>query len=133
VDEPIWLSRQMIDAMHSDLIEDYGGSHGIRAGGNDLIDSALSRPMNRFAYTPGVDLADVAAAYLFGLVKNHGFIDGNKRIAFAALVTFLDLNGRWLTAPPDYAFAMVVATVEDRMSEGDVAEWIRRHWSSAAR
>ncbi len=133
MDEPIWLSRQMIDAMHSDLIDDYGGSHGTRAGGNDLIASALSRPLNRFAYTPNVDVADLAAAYLYGLVKNHGFIDGNKRIAFAALVTFLDLNGRWLTAAHDDAFAMVIATVEDRMSEGDVAGWIRRHWTSAVR
>lgn len=132
MDEPIWLSRQMIDAMHSDLIDDYGGSHGIRAGGNDLIASALSRPLNRFAYTPDVDVADLAAAYLFGLVKNHGFIDGNKRIAFAALVTFLDLNGRWLKADHDDAFTMVIATVEDRMSEGDVAEWVRRHWTNAA-
>lgn len=119
----------MIDAMHSDLIDDYGGSHGIRAGGNDLIASALSRPLNRFTYTPDVDLADLAAAYLFGLVKNHGFLDGNKRIAFAALVTFLDLNGRWLTASADDAYEMVIAVVEDRFSEGDAAEWIRSCWT----
>lgn len=80
--EPRWLGRLAVDAMHSELLLEHGGAPGIRDEG--LVESALARPQNRFLYEPEADLANLAAAYLFGFVKNHGFVDGNKRIGFAA-------------------------------------------------
>src|SRR3954470_12781691 len=91
--EPRWLTRLIVDTIHSELILEHGGAPGIAAGGDDLLESALARPKNRLAYEPGSDLAALAAAYLFGLVKNHAYVDGNKRGGFAAAATFLWLNG----------------------------------------
>ncbi|HEU0076591.1 MAG TPA: type II toxin-antitoxin system death-on-curing family toxin [Longimicrobiaceae bacterium] len=125
MDEPIWLSRLMVDTIHSELISEHGGTPGIRAGGEDLIGSALARPRHRFAYAPDADLADLAAAYLFGLVKNDGYLDGNKRVGFAAAATFLVLNGLRLTASEPEAYDAVIAVVGDRMSEEESAAWIR--------
>jgi len=127
VREPRWLTRQMIDAMHSELVREHGGAPGVRDGGDNLIESALARPRNRLAYEPASDLADLAAAYLFGLAKNHGFVDGNKRIGFAAAATFLLLNGLRLTASEAEAYEVVIGLVEGRHSEEAVAGWMRRH------
>jgi death-on-curing protein len=125
--EPRWLSRQVIDVIHSELLLEHGGSPGTREGGDDLIESALARPRNRFAYESAADLADLAAAYLFGLTKNHGYIDGNKRIGFAAAATFLFLNGSRLMASEADAYDIVIAIVEGRLSESDAAQWVREH------
>lgn len=129
--EPRWLTRLMIDVMHSELLLEHGGSPGIRDGGEDLIESALARPRNRFASEPTSDLADLAAAYLFGLTKNHGYVDGNKRIGFAAAATFLLLNGLRLTASEADAYETVVGLAEGRLSEEETAGWIRGHTEPA--
>ena len=121
--EPRWLSRMIVDAIHSELLLEHGGSAGVRAGGDELIESALARPQNRHAYQPDSDLAELAAAYLFG----YGYVDGNKRAGFAAAATFLMLNGVRLTAPEKEAYEAVVAVVEGRFSEADLADWIRSH------
>src|SRR3712207_4755354 len=107
------------------MISEHGGSSGVRAGGDDLIESALARPQNRYAYAEDVDLADLAAAYLFGLAKDHGFIDGNKRVAFSAAATFLLMNGMRLMAPEPEAYDAVINVVEGRWSEAATATWIR--------
>ena len=125
--EPRWLTRLMIDTMHAELLLEHGGAPGVRDGGEDLIESALARPRNRLAYEPASDLADLAAAYLFGLAKNHGYVDGNKRIGFAAAATFLLLNGVRLTAPEADAYDTVIGLIEGRLSEEEVARWIRSH------
>ena len=125
--EPRWLTRLVIDTMHSELLREHGGAPGVRDGGEALIDSALARPRNRFAYESAADLADLAAAYLFGLAKNHGYIDGNKRIGFAAAATFLLLNGLRLTASEADAYDTVLGLIEGRLSEKDVARWMRSH------
>lgn len=125
--EPRWLTRLMVDTMHSELVREHGGAPGIREGGEDLIESALARPRNRFAYEPASDLADLAAAYLFGLARNHGYVDGNKRIGFAAAATFLLLNGLRLTASETDAYDTVIGLVEGRLSEEAIASWIREH------
>lgn len=125
--EPRGLTRVMIDAMHSELLLEHGGASGIRDGGEALIESALARPRNRFAYEEASDLVDLAAAYLFGLAKNHGYIDGNKRIGFAAAATFLLLNGLRLTASETDAYDTVIGLVEGRLSEEEVARWMRSH------
>ena len=123
--EPRWLTRAMVDAIHSELLLEHGGAAGITPGGEDLLESALARPKNRLVYEPGSDLAARAAAYLFGLVKNHGYVDGNKRVGFASAATFLLLNGLRLTASEAEAYAAVIAVVEGRSSESDLAAWLR--------
>ena len=97
VREPVWLTRPILDFIHTSMIREHGGSLGVRDEG--LIDSALQRPRNKWAYEEEIDLADLSAAYAHGLVKNHGFLDGNKRVAFMAAYTFLGLNNRDLDAP----------------------------------
>ena len=91
----------------------------------DLIESALARPMNRYHDEPSSDLADPAAAYLFGLVKNHGYVDGNKRTGFASAATFLIVSGQELTASE--ACDVVIGVADGRVSEEELAEWIRRN------
>jgi death-on-curing protein len=109
--------------MHSELILEHGGAAGVRLGGDDLIESALARPWHRYRYEDA-GLTELATAYLFGLAKNHGYLDGNKRIAFAAAVSFLDMNGIALTATEADAHACVIGLVEGRLTEKDVAQWI---------
>jgi death on curing protein len=125
MDEPRWLNRHIVDTIHAELLSEHGGARGVREGGSDLIESALSRPRNRFAYESDVDLAVLAAAYLFGLVKNHGYIDGNKRVAFASAATFLVMNGQRLTASEVDAYDLVLGLAEGRYTEQEAAEWIR--------
>ena len=125
--EPRWLTRLIVDAIHSELLLEHGGAAGIAAGGDDLLESALARPKNRLAYEPDSDLATLAAAYLFGLVKNHGYIDGNKRVGFAAAATFLLLNGLRLTASEADAYDAVIGAVEGSRTESDIADWLREN------
>src|SRR5436305_7846787 len=120
----------MVDAIHSELLLEHGGAAGVRAGGDDLLESALARPQNRLTYEPDSDLAALAAAYLFGLVKNHGYVDGNKRVGFAAAATFLLLNGLRLTASEADAYDAVMGTVEGRRSEPEIANWLRANTES---
>ena len=123
--EPRWLTRQMVDAIHSELLLEHGGAAGITAGGEDLLESALAHPKNRLVYEPDSDLPTLAAAYLFGLVKNHGYVDGNKRVGFASAATFLLLNGWRLTASEAEAYEAVIAVVEGRSGESKIADWLR--------
>ena len=123
--EPRWLTRLIVDTIHSELILEHGGAPGIAAGGDDLLESALARPKNRLAYEPDSDLAALAAAYLFGLVKNHAYVDGNKRVGFAAAATFLWLNGLRLTASESDAYDAVIGALEGTRTELDLADWFR--------
>jgi death-on-curing protein len=92
--EPIWLSRILLDQMHAELIREHGGSPGIRDA--NLVESALARPQNKWAYGEE-DIVKLAAAYGYGLARNHGYVDGNKRIGFMAMFVFLYQNGFFLT------------------------------------
>ncbi|CAN5391577.1 type II toxin-antitoxin system death-on-curing family toxin [soil metagenome] len=121
--EPTWLSRRTVDAVHAELIREHGGSHGVRDSG--LIDSALARPRHRWAYESERELADLAAAYGFELAKNHGFIDGNKRIALAAIALFLRINGWRLGATEVEAVGTIMDLAAGNLSEEELAEWIR--------
>lgn len=126
--EPRWLTRSTVRALHRMQIEEHGGSHGLRDDG--LLDSALARPRQKHAYEPGSDLATLAAAYSFGLAKNHAFVDGNKRIAFVAMYVFLGLNGFDLDAPePEVVTTMenVAAGITDEVA---LAVWLRASMSS---
>ena len=123
--EPRWLTRLIVDAIHSELLLEHGGKAGSAAGGDDLLESARARPKNRLTYEPDSDLAALAAAYLFGLFKNHAYVDGNKRVGFAAAATFLRLNGLRLTASESDAYDLVMEAVEGSLTEPDVADWLR--------
>jgi death-on-curing protein len=127
VTEPIWIERWELDAMHAALIKHYGGASGVRAGGDDLIESAMARPQHKYTFEPDCSLAHLAAAYLYGLTKNHGFVDGNKRIGLAAASSFLKANGIRLTATQDEAYELVLGVVENRYTEQDAIRWIEKH------
>jgi death-on-curing protein len=123
VEEPRWFVRAVADVLHQRLIDQYGGSPGIRDPA--LVDSALARPVNRWSYSPDCDLADLAASYAYGLAKNHGYIDGNKRIAFTAMAVFLYINGLLLEAPHDEAVRVMIEIASGERSENELANWLR--------
>lgn len=106
MDEPRWLTRTVIEALHADQIREHGGEFGLRDEG--LLESALARPGHRFHYAQDdCDVYFLAAAYAFGLAKNHPFVDGNKRVAFVTMTLFLELNGRTLEADEAEAARMI--------------------------
>jgi death-on-curing protein len=124
VKEPRWLRRDAADVIHHRSIERHGGSPGIRDSA--LIESALSRPVHRWAYDPGCDLFDLAASYAFGFAKNHGYVDGNKRIAFSAMSVSLYVNGWMLDAADDEAVRMMVGLASGEVSESEIGTWLRQ-------
>jgi death-on-curing protein len=125
MDEPIWIDSETLLIMQSQQIERFGGKAGVLDRG--VVESSVNRARNRFHYGEDVDLADLAAAYLFGFARSQGFADGNKRIGVAACLVFLKVNGSPLNVPPNdlYAVAMAVADERVRMSEEQAAAWIR--------
>ena len=123
--EPRWVERRLADGMHLGQIQTFGGSHGIRDAG--LIDSALARPRNKCAYGKR-ELAPLAAAYAFGLANNQGYVDGNKRIAFLAMATFLELNGLELDPPESEVVRIMLRVANGSCSEEELAEWVR-NWA----
>lgn len=122
--EPAWLTRALVEAIQDQLITEHGGSHGLRDEG--LLESALARAPNQNAYG-SPSLAALAAAYAFGLCRNHAFIDGNKRIALAAADVFLQLNGHELVAPEAQAVVMTLELAAGKCGEEEYAAWIAAH------
>lgn len=120
--EPIWLSWRIVQTIHFDQVLQHGGFHGVRDIG--LVESALSRPLNKWHYE-GADLFLLAAAYGFGIARNHGFKDGNKRTAFLALYTFLGLNGYDLEAPEEEVVQVMTAVADGTLDEEGLADWVR--------
>jgi death on curing protein len=123
--EPLWLARAEVDALHDASIRDFGGSFGVRDA--RLIESALARALNLWTYQPDSDLAALSAAYGFGLTKNHGYVDGNKRIGFLAMGAFLFINGYFLDAPETEAVIVMLEVAAGERDEGRLAKWIREH------
>lgn len=122
--EPVWLPRKLVVALHAKAITEFGGSAGIRDEG--LLESALARPRNLLAYGEP-SLMALATAYAFGLAKNHAFVDGNKRIAFAAIDVFLQLNGHELSASEIEATIVMQDIAAGTLTEDDLAAWIERN------
>jgi death on curing protein len=123
---PVFLSLDEVLALHGDQIERYGGSPGVRDLG--LLQSALGTPRASFggAWLHGT-LAEMAAAYLYHLVKNHAFVDGNKRTGLAVTIAFLGLNDRWLEAAPDELVELVLGVAEGDVSKAEVAVFLQAH------
>lgn len=121
--EPRWLSKTVVLAIHADQMRQHGGSLGIREMG--LLDSALHRPRNRLHYEPGSDLEILAAAYGFGIARNHPFVDGNKRVAFQAMYVFLGINGLTITADEEEVVRLVFELAAGNLSEAELVDWLR--------
>jgi death-on-curing protein len=125
-DEPVWLLPSAVSAMHQRLLAEHGGLAGVRDPGG--LESALARPRQVHAHEdPPPDLAALAAAYAVGFVRNHPFVDGNKRVGFAAAVTFLRLNGANLNAPQPQAYTAMIGLATRELSEAEFAAWLRAH------
>ena len=123
--EPAWLTYDQAVAMHSRQLRRFGGAPRLRDEG--LLRSALERPVNKWHYEQA-DLADLAAAYAFGLAKNRAFVDGNKRIAFMTMVVFLRKNGVGFAPHPAHATAMMMSLAAGEVSEESLTRWIRDNW-----
>jgi death-on-curing protein len=128
MNDPIWLDRQGVILLQSESLAEHGGSSGIRDAG--LLDSALARPINKWNYNPAADLAELAAAYGFGLARNHSFVDGNKRIAFIATALLLRLNGYRLSSDPLDEIQTMLSLAAGELSEEEFAVWVRNHTKS---
>jgi death-on-curing protein len=128
VTEPRWLATRLVIAIHDEQLAIHGGSEGLRDA--SLLESALDRPRNKWAYEQA-DLASLAAAYGFGIARNHPFVDGNKRTSLLAMYTFLGLNGVDFVVPETEAAAIILALAAGEVSEESLARWIRDNWPSA--
>jgi death on curing protein len=126
--EPEWLDIDIVLDLHAEQLALFGGADGVRD--RNLIESALGRPQHKFAYEE-VDLAALAAAYAFGIAKNHPFVDGNKRTAFASMIVFLGLDGIDFDVPPQDATVMIISLASGEVSEESFARWIRDNWPKA--
>jgi death on curing protein len=122
-----WISKRGLLLLHDESLAEHGGASGIRDEG--LLESALARPENLAAYAESgePDIAALAAAYCYGLAKNHPFIDGNKRAAFLAVGLFMALNGQRLIVSQAEATATVLALAASEITEAAFAAWLRAH------
>jgi death-on-curing protein len=126
--EPKWLTYDQVIAIHSRQLRRFGGAAGLRDDG--LLRSAIERPINKWHYEQR-ELAELAAAYAFGLAKNHAFVDGNKRIAFMSMMTFLRKNGVRFAPEQAHATSMIMSLAAGEVSEESLARWIRVNWPKA--
>lgn len=120
--EPRWLRLETLLAVHEQQIAEHGGSPGLRDRG--LLESALARPLQKTAYGEP-DLAGLAAAYAFGIARDHPFVDGNKRVAFVALELFLALNGLDFVADDTECLAVMLDLAAGELGEEELAAWVR--------
>ncbi len=126
MDESIWIGERLALAIHNRQIAEHGGEAGVRD--STLLSSGLNRARNVFAYErESADIARMAAAYLFGIVRNHLFVDGNKRTGLVVCGVFLRLNGHRLAASLEGMYAITMATANAEMDEVQISEWIRRY------
>lgn len=124
-DEPRWLTALLLRTIHADQVRRHGGALGMRD--EDGLESALARPRNRWHYEEDADLATLAAAYGFALMRNHPFVDGNKRTAFMAVYVFLGLNRQRLVADEPEVVELMLAAARGEMDESGLASWLRAH------
>jgi death on curing protein len=122
---PKWIDKRALLLLHEESLATFGGATGLRDEG--LLDSALDRAPNCWLYEKSVDLADLAAAYGFGLAKNHAFVDGNKRTAFLSMGLFLAINGKRLRVDRVLAIHTVLNLAAGTLDEPALAAWIREH------
>lgn len=120
--EPVWLGSDIALAVHDRQLSEHGGGTGLRDGG--ALESALARPVNRWSYGED-DRCKLAAAYAFGIARNHPFAEGNKRTAWVIARLFLKLNAVEIAFEPSDAIAAVLALAAGGLSEEELADWFR--------
>ena len=123
--QPVWLTPEIVIAIHEMQLAEHGGPAGIRDMG--MLESALGRPQNKFAYGE-TDLAVLAAAYGFGVARNHPFIDGNKRTSLMVIYTFLGINDVEFFVPEAEFATIILDLAAGEVSEESLARWIRDNW-----
>ena len=119
---PKWINKKALLLLHEESLAEFGGARGLRDEG--LLESALARPLNAFAYNRKVTLSELAASYGFGIAKNRAFVDGNKRSAFMAIGLFLMLNGKRLVADQTEAILTMLGVARGEIKEQALAKWI---------
>jgi death on curing protein len=123
VNEPVWIDERDVLAIHNRLLALEGGAAGIHDSG--LLKSALARPRQLFAYGDSPDIIDMAAAYMAGIVRNHGFLDGNERTGFVVGVLFLEMNGCRFVASEEDATQAVLGLAAGKLNERGLTAWLR--------
>ena len=121
--EPRWLARLVVDAIHADQIRQHGGLTGIRD--ENVLESALARPRQKWESDDTADMPLLAASYAFGFARNHPYRDGNKRIAFLALVTFLGVNDYELDTTDEDVVTTMLDLADGSLTEAQLANWVR--------
>ena len=124
MNEPVWILPQAVLAIHDVLLAEFGGSPGIRD--ETLLESALARPINLWSYEQS-NLFQLAAAYIHGIIKNHPFVDGNKRTGYVIGGIFLERNGYKLHASEGEATAAIMGLASSKIKEQDFALWLQNH------
>ena len=125
--EPVWIDERDALALHDRLLALHGGAAGLRDDG--LLKSALARPQQHSAYAESPDIVDMAAAYTWGIVRNHPFVDGNKRTGFVVGILFLELNGYRFNASEEDAAEMVLELASGNLNEAGYIAFLRAHAS----
>ncbi len=123
--EPVWVLPEIVMAVHQMLLTEHGGLAGVRD--RALLDSALNRPLQSLSDRTDMSITDLAASYAFGLIKNHPFVDGNKRIAFSIAAIFLEINGQTLNAPEAETVVVFQQLAAGNISEAKLASWFSDH------
>ncbi len=123
MNEPIWVLPDVVTAIHQMLLAEHGGLAGVRDVA--LLDSALNRPRQHFAYSKEVSIFDLAASYSHGLAKNHPFVDGNKRVALTVAALFLELNGFSLDAKEPETVVVFKQLAASNLAEKNLSLWFK--------
>lgn len=123
--EPIWVEKEAVLFAQAELLAEHGGAEGLRDAG--LLESALARPKNLFLYEEVTDMSKLAASYALGIVRNHPFVDGNKRAGFVAMALFPALNGSRLRADQTDAFQAINGVASGETGEDELAAWIAQN------
>lgn len=127
--EPRWITKSQLIRMHSEQLAVFGGPAGLRD--EEMLESALGRPQNKWGFGETA-YAMLAAAYAFGIAKNHPFVDGNKRAAFLGMITFLRKNGIAFTPDPAEAAVAIMGLAAGEIDEDGLARWMRDNWPAPA-
>ena len=123
--EPVWILDEVVQAIHSMVIAQHGGNPDIRDAG--LLESALTRPKQKYNYNSGTSVFELAAAYSYGITKNHPFMDGNKRTAFTVGTLFMELNGFILEANEPEVTIMFEALAASEIKETHLSLWFKEN------
>ena len=123
--EPVWLSRVVVDAIHIEQLREHGGLPSVRA--ENVLESALARARQKWHHAESATVPQLAAGYAFGLVRNHPYRDGNKRIGFLAMATFLELNGYDFAATHAGAVTQFLAPAPGTVTEDALVAWVEQH------